>query len=52
MDQGSKEVSGFEPTSFATPSTRLPNYDEFEKTKLLLNSQLIKLQDAASAAET
>ena len=51
VDQASKEILGFEPTSFATLSTCLPNNDELEKTKLLLNQQLIKLQDAASAAK-
>ena len=51
VDQESKEVSGFEPKCIATPSTHLPNNDELEETKLLLNNQLIKLRDAASAAE-
>ena len=43
VDQGSKEILGFEPTSIATLSTRLPNNNELEKTKLFLNNELIKL---------
>ena len=50
VDQISREVGGFDPTSFITPSARGPNNCELDATKILLNTQLIKLQDAASAA--
>ena len=51
VDQGSKEILGFEPTSLATSSTLLPNHNAWEKTKPFLTIHLIKLRDAASAAE-